>query len=54
MSLTQYLQSLEKEHHTGIAQEHAYRPALKDLVEAFLAHVIAVNDPAQIECGAPL
>ena len=53
MILKNYLESIEKEHQTGVAREHAYRPALKTLLEASLAHVTAVNDPVQIPAGAP-
>lgn len=48
-----YLQEIIKEYATGIASEHAYRPALKALLESVDSQVIAVNDPKRIAVGAP-
>ncbi len=48
-----YLLDVQKQLSTGIAREHAYRPALKILLEDIIPDVIAVNDPAHIKCGAP-
>jgi len=45
--------SVKREFKTGIAQEHAYRPALKMLIEASKTNVIAVNDPSHSEGGTP-
>lgn len=38
---------------TGIAREHAYRPALHDLLKALGDDLTPVNDPAKSEVGAP-
>ncbi|GHT11759.1 DNA methyltransferase [Planctomycetales bacterium] len=35
------------------ATEHAYRPVLKTLIEAFDPLIIATNEPARQRCGAP-
>jgi len=51
-ALTEYLGSIRAELSTGIAAEHAYRPALKNLIESVKA-VTAVNDPKRSEFGAP-
>ncbi len=40
-------------HKTGIAREHAYRPALHDLLKALDKDLEPVNDPARSEVGAP-
>ncbi len=48
-----YVDDLKKRHASGIAGEHAYRPALQILVEAIMPDVMATNDPKRIECGAP-
>jgi predicted helicase len=54
MSHTQaYITALQKEQGTGVAIEHAYRPALKNYLEALLPNVIAINDPKRQKCGAP-
>ena len=38
---------------TGIAREHAYRPALHDLLKALGDDLEPVNDPARSKVGAP-
>lgn len=51
--LQTYLQNLEREHARGVATEHTYRPALKQLLEALDPGVRAVNEPKRDACGAP-
>ena len=52
--LRAYRSDLSKEHGSGQATEHSYRPALKTLLEALGGEgVLAVNDPAHIDAGAP-
>ena len=53
MSLKQYIDELNKQYKTGIAREHSYRPALKDLLQSLLPKMVVTNEPAHIECGAP-
>lgn len=54
MSHTQkYVAALQREFATGVALEHAYRPALKTYLESLLPGVHAVNDPKRQKCGAP-
>jgi predicted helicase len=48
-----YIEALQKENATGVAIEHAYRPALKNYLEALLTGIIAINDPKRQKCGAP-
>jgi hypothetical protein len=48
-----YLAAVEKLVATGVAREHAYRPALSGLLHALLPNMTPVNEPAQVECGAP-
>jgi hypothetical protein len=48
-----YLTAIEKLAATGVAREHAYRPALSALLQALLPSMTPVNEPAQVECGAP-
>ncbi len=38
---------------TGIAGEHAYRPALQKIFNALSEDVRAVNEPARVDVGAP-
>jgi hypothetical protein len=51
--MEKYVGTLDKMWSTGIAREHAYRPALAELLEGQLDGITPVNDPAQVECGAP-
>ena len=53
MPIQKYIDDVQKQFKTGIAREHAYRPALKTLLEELLDDVTAINDPAHIKCGAP-
>ena len=52
-SLNQYLVELNKQYKTNLAREHAYRPALKDLLQDLLPKMVVTNEPAHFECGAP-
>ena len=51
--LKQYIDELNKQYKTGIAREHSYRPALKDLLQSLLPKMVVTNEPAHFECGAP-
>ena len=51
--LKTYTDELNKQYKTGIAREHSYRPALKDLLQSLLPKMVVTNEPAHIECGAP-
>ncbi len=53
MDLKQYISELNLQYKTGIAREHSYRPALKDLLQSLLPKMVVTNEPAHIECGAP-
>ena len=49
-----YLRLIADTHATGLATEHSYRPALKELIEAFGDDgTRALNEPSHVECGAP-
>ena len=52
--LRRYLRSVTDTLSTGLATEHSYRPALKELVEKFgRKGTQAINEPTHVECGAP-
>ena len=53
MPFQKYIEDVQNQFKSGIAREHAYRPALKILIEDIMPNVTAVNDPAHISCGAP-
>ena len=52
-SLKIYINDLNKQYKTGIAREHSYRPALKELLQSLLPKMVVTNEPAHFECGAP-
>ena len=53
MDLNQYVEELNRQYHTGLAREHSYRPALKELLQSMLPNMVVTNEPARFECGAP-
>jgi hypothetical protein len=53
MPLDLYTEALHRLHQTGQAREHAYRPALVNLLEEYLPEANIVNDPARTRAGAP-
>lgn len=52
-AMRDYLTEIQDEFKTGVAGEHAYRPALKKLLESADTGLNAVNDPARTEIGMP-
>lgn len=52
-TLPRYLENLRAKHARGVATEHSYRPALKDLLEEVAPGIRAVNEPMRDACGAP-
>lgn len=48
-----YVAALDREFKSGKALEHAYRPALKNYLEALIPGLHAINDPKRQKCGAP-
>jgi len=52
-AVSHYLSRVQTEYKTGIAAEHAYRPALEELLESVDKSLNAVNDPKRIQAGAP-
>ncbi|MBO4244883.1 MAG: N-6 DNA methylase [Bacteroidales bacterium] len=54
VALKTYITEINKSFATGVAREHAYRPALQNLIETLLPKsYTVVNEPARIDCGAP-
>jgi hypothetical protein len=53
MPFQKYIDDIGKRYASGTAREHTYRPALQNLLEDVIPGVMASNDPARIECGAP-
>lgn len=51
--ISDFITRAQDVHKTGIAREHAYRPALHDLLKALGDDLEPVNDPARSEVGAP-
>jgi predicted helicase len=52
MDIREYLTELQQQLNSGVAREHAYRPALKTLFES-TELVTAINDPQRSEHGNP-
>jgi predicted helicase len=50
--IKRYLNEVVEQFNSGQAKEHAYRPAIKDLLSQF-DDIIVVNDPKRSEHGAP-
>jgi type I restriction-modification system DNA methylase subunit len=48
-----YLTEVQRIHATGVAQEHAYRPALEKLFKSITPDVTAINEPKGIKVGRP-
>ncbi|MGF1671042.1 MAG: adenine specific DNA methyltransferase, partial [Balneolaceae bacterium] len=53
MTISQYIQNINRRYKTGISREHSYRGDLQSLLEAMLRNVLVTNEPARIKCGAP-
>ena len=51
--ISDFIARIQDVYKTGIAREHAYRPALRDLLKALGDDLEPVNDPARSEVGAP-
>lgn len=52
-TLSTYINKIHSEYATGLANEHSYRSHLQTLVESYSNGVQALNEPKQVECGAP-
>ena len=51
--IKQFLDEVSAIQKTGVAREHAYRPALQKLFNSLSEDVRAVNEPARVDVGAP-
>lgn len=51
--IASFVSKVQDVHKTGIAREHAYRPALHDLLKGLGDDLTPVNDAAKSEVGAP-
>ena len=52
-AIQDYLAEVQEKYKTGVAREHAYRPALQTLLESAGKGINAVNDAAQSDIGMP-
>ncbi len=53
MNIAEYLADVQRIHATGVAQEHAYRPALVKLFDSINDEVTAINEPRGVKVGRP-
>lgn len=51
--IEEFLSEVTAIYNTGVAREHAYRPALQKLFNACDQEVRAINEPARVDVGAP-
>ena len=53
MTVSQYIQQVQKLYKTGLSSEHSYRGYLATLLEDIVTDVMVTNEPRRIACGAP-
>ena len=53
MDIKEYISAVNQQFQTGVAREHAYRPALQQLLSTLMPYAIVTNEPAKVACGAP-
>lgn len=53
MTLTQYIDNLDKRYRLGNATEHTFRGDLQQLLESLVLTIRATNEPKRQSCGAP-
>lgn len=53
LSVSSFVPQVQSIAKTGIAREHAYRPALHGLFSSLSTEITPVNDPAKSDVGAP-
>jgi len=53
MSITNYLNNINKRYKLGNATEHTYRGDLQQLLESLVPEIRATNEPKRQSCGAP-
>lgn len=53
MDIKEYIAAVNQQFKTGIAREHAYRPALQQFLSSLMPFAVVTNEPARVACGAP-
>lgn len=53
MEIREYIKALNLQFRTGVAREHAYRPALHQLLSSLMPYAVVTNEPARVACGSP-
>ncbi len=53
MDIKEYIAAVNQQFQTGVAREHAYRPALQQFLSSLLPFAVVTNEPARVACGAP-
>jgi predicted helicase len=53
MTITEYINEINKEYKTGRATEHSYRGDLQNLLKSIATDVMVTNEPTRVKCGAP-
>ncbi len=53
MTLSEYIENINKRYRLGNATEHTFRGDLQQLIESLVPDVRATNEPKRQKCGAP-
>ncbi len=53
MTITEYINQVQKRYASGISTEHSYRPDLENLIKSIVPDVFVTNEPKRVACGAP-
>jgi hypothetical protein len=53
MTVSQYIDSINKRYKLGNATEHTFRGDLQQLIESIVPDIRATNEPKRQSCGAP-
>lgn len=53
MTLSNYIDTINKRYNLGNATEHTFRGDLQQLIESIVPDIRATNEPKRQSCGAP-
>ena len=53
MTISEYLDSLQKRFKSGLTTEHSFRGDLQTLIEELSPKLLVTNEPTRVSCGAP-
>jgi hypothetical protein len=53
LTISEYLEALNRRYKTGITTEHSFRGDFQQLIESMVPGVMTINGPTRITCAAP-